>query len=213
MTETNLNRVREDLAVMKQALGLRPPFEREHVWLSLVLSAVGVVVAALTAFTGIAALAVTPGAMTQLAYIALLVVPVFLMFAGMAVLAHRRKALTPLLWRESRQSAVVAIVAVPLYIGFVVWAVWNGVSPGALTAATLFLAGLFSLIRALSEPSHRYVLGWAVSTMLAGACSLVGTYGTAGIIVGGWLLLGGLSTAGILSWQLRNGSRHHGNRL
>jgi hypothetical protein len=127
----------------------------------------------------------------------------------MAVLAHRRKALTPSLWRESRQSAVVAIVAVPLYLAFVAWAVWNSVSPGAVTAGTLFLAGLFSLMRALSEPNRRYVVGWAVATLLAGACAPVGSYGTAGMIVGGWLLLGGLSTAGIMAWQLRNGSRQH----
>jgi hypothetical protein len=209
MTAANLDRVREDLAVMKQALGLRPPFERAHAWLSLALAAVGVLVAALTAFTSIAAQPVTQGSTAHLTYIAVLVVPVLLVFAVMAMLAHRRKALTPLLWRESRQSVVVAIIAVPLYVAFLAWAVWNGVSPGALTAATLFLAGLFPLMRALSDPSRRYVLGWAISTMLAGACSPVGTYGTAGIIVGGWLLLGGLSTAGIMSWQQWNEGRHH----
>jgi len=213
MSEANLDRVREDLAVMKQALGLRLPVEREHVWVSLAVSGVGFVVAALTAFTSIAAMPVTKGSVAHFTYIALLVVPVLLAFAGMAVVAHRRKALVPLLWRESRQAGVVAAVSVPLYIGFLVWAVWNGVSAGALTAATLFLGGLFPLMGALSEPSRRYTLGWAISTMLAGACSLLGTYGNAGIIVGGWLLLGGLSTAIIISWQLRNRSLHNAHRL
>jgi hypothetical protein len=169
---------------------------------------VGIVVAAITAFTSIATLPVTQGSVAHLTYIASLVIPVLLVFSDMAVVAHRRKALAPLLWRDTRKSAVVAVVAAPLYIGFLVWAVWNGVSPSALTAATLFLAGLFSLMGALSEPSRRYVLGWAISTMLIGACSPLGTYGNAGIMVGAWLLLGGLSTAGIMSWQLRSGSGH-----
>jgi hypothetical protein len=213
MTAADLDRVREDLAVMRQALGLRPPFEREHVWASLALAAVGLAVAALTAFTGLAALPVTQGSPAHLTYLALLVVPVLLVFAGTAVLARRRKALTPLLWRESRRSAAVAAAAAPLYLGFVAWAVWNGVSPGALTAVTLFLVGLFSLTRALSEPGRRHVLGWAAATLLAGAGAPLGGYGTAGILVVGWLLVGGLSTAGILAWQLRGGGARHAHRL
>jgi hypothetical protein len=213
MSEANLDRVREDLAVMKQAIGFRLPFEREHVWVSLALAAVGIVVAVLTAFTSIATLPVTQGSVAHLTYIASLIVPVLLVFSGMAAVAHRRKAFAPLLWRESRKSAVVAAVAAPLYITFLVWVVWNGVSPSALTAATLFLTGLFSLMGALSEPSRRYVLGWAISTMLIGACSPLGTYANAGIMVGGWLLLGGLSTAGIMCWQLRDGSGRDAHRL
>jgi hypothetical protein len=206
MSEVKLDRVREDLAVMKQALGLRPPFEREHVWINLALAAVGLIVAALTAFTSVAAVPATPGSAGQFAYLALLVVPVLVGFAGLAVLAYRRKADAPLLWRESRQSAVLAVVAAPLYIGFLIWAVWLGVSPGALTTATLFLAGLFSLLGALADPRRRFALGWGIATLLAGAGSPLGSYGNAGILVGGWLLLGGLSTAGLLSWHLRNRS-------
>jgi hypothetical protein len=205
MSQGNLERVREDLAVIRQALGLRLPFEREHVWLNLALAAVGAVVAALTAFTNVAAVPATQGTAAHWTYLALLVVPVLLAFSGMAVVAHRRKARAPLLWRESRQSAVAALVAGPLFLGFVAWAWWQGLSPGALTAATLFLAGLFALLGALLEPRCRYVLGWAVATLLAGVFSPQCTYGTAGVLAGGWLLLGGLSTAGILSWQLRNG--------
>ena len=41
MSEANLDRVREDLAVMKQVLGLHPPFEYGHVWVCLALAVVG----------------------------------------------------------------------------------------------------------------------------------------------------------------------------
>jgi hypothetical protein len=38
----------------------------------------------------------------------------------------------------------------------------------------------------------------------------LGSYQTAGVLTGCWLLLGGLSTAGIMAWQLRK-DRRHGN--
>jgi hypothetical protein len=213
MSEANLDRVREDLAVMKQALGVRPPFEDGHVWVCLALAGVGIVVVALTLFTSIATLPVTQGSVAHLTYIALLVLPVLLVFAGVGMVANRQKALAPLLWREFRVSLFVAIIAVPLYIGFLIWAVWSGISPGAITATTLFLTGLFSLMGALSESRHRYILGWAIATLLAGACSPLGTYSSAGILVGGWLFLGGLLTAGLMAWQLRKGGGYNAHRL
>jgi hypothetical protein len=135
----------------------------------------------------------------------MLVVPVLLVFAGLAVGAHRQRDQVPLLWLESRQAAVAAAVAVPLYVGFLVWTIWNGVSPAALTTATLFLVGLFQLLNALSDRGRTYLVGWAVATMLAGFFAPLSTYSNAGIVVGGWLLLGGLSTAGLVAWQLRKG--------
>jgi hypothetical protein len=212
MSDSNLDRVQEDLAVMRQAMGLRPAIEWEHVWVCLALAVVGIATAALTAFTNVAALPMTHGSGAHLTYIALLVAPPLMVFGGMAVLAWRRRALAPLLWRESRQSAVIAFVATSLYLVFLAWAVWNGVSPGALTVATLFLVGLFALLGGLSEPNRRHHLGWAIATMLAGACAPLGSYGSAGLIVGGWLILGSLSTAGIIYWQLRNRSTPNGQR-
>ena len=43
MSEGNLDRVREDLAAMRQVLGLRPCFGQEHVWVSLALAVVGII--------------------------------------------------------------------------------------------------------------------------------------------------------------------------
>jgi hypothetical protein len=170
-------------------------------------------VAALTAFTSVAAVPVKQGSVAHLTYLGLLLVPVLMVFASMAVIASRRKARAPLLWRESRQSAFVAAFAAPLYLGFLIWAGWNGISAGALTAATLFLTGLFLLMGVLGDPRRRHMLGWAIATLLIGACAPLGSYGTAGILAGGWLFLGGLSTAGILAWQLHQEGGPHADRL
>jgi hypothetical protein len=208
MSKGDLDRVCEDLATMRQATGFRLPFGSEQVWVNLALAIVGIAVAALTAWTNLSTGSATPGSAAHWAYIALVVGPVLLVFGVMTVVARRRKARAPLLWRESRLSWVVAGVAVPVYLGFIVWAVKNSIPLGALTAATLFLAGLFLLMGAVTDRSRWYTLGWAVSTLLAGVCAPVATYETAGLVAGGWLLLGGLSTASIMAWQLRSRNDH-----
>lgn len=146
-------------------------------------------------------------------YAALIVAPALFVLAVMSVIAHCRKGEAALSWREFRFSWVVAAVAVPLYVGFLGWAARNGLSLGALTAATLFLAGLFSLMGAIPDRNRRYTLGWAVSTLLAGTCAPVATYENAGLVAGGWLILGGFSTAAIMAWQLQSGNDHATHRL
>jgi hypothetical protein len=213
MSQADLDRVREDLATMKQAFGFRLPFGQEHVWVSLALAVVGIAIAALTALTNISVKPAAPDSTAHWAYIALIVAPALFVLAVMSVIARRRKAKAPLLWRESRLSWVVAAVVVPLYVGFIAWTARNGLSLGVLTAATLFLAGLFSLMATIPDRSKWYTLGWAVSTLLAGVCAPVATYESAGLVAGGWLLLGGFSTAAITTRQLRSGNDHATHRL
>ncbi len=69
MSEANLDRVREDLAVMRQAMGRGLPFEREHVWACLALVVVGVVIVAITIGTGISVKPAVPGSAAHLAWI------------------------------------------------------------------------------------------------------------------------------------------------
>jgi hypothetical protein len=208
MSETSLEQVRGDLAVMRQALGLRLPFEWEHVWACLALSALGFAIAAITAGTNIAVTPVVRGSAAHWAYIGLLVVPVSLVLGVMSVVAWRRKGDAPFFWRENRQSWSVAAVAVPLFIGFTVWTIRSGLSAGTLTSAMLFAAGLYPLMTAVADKCSRYMLGWAVSTMLAGAAAPFAGYPGAGILAGGWLVLGGLSTAVIMAWQLRTEGKY-----
>lgn len=208
MSEKSLEQVREDLAVMRQALGLGLPFEREHVWTCLALSAVGMAVAAITGGTNIAATPVVRGSAAHWAYIGLLVVPVCLVLGVMTVVARCRREDAPSFWCEIRQSWAVAAIAVPLFIGFTIWTMMSGLSAGTLTAATLFLAGMYLLMTAVAGRSKRYMLGWAVSTILAGVIAPLASYESAGILAGGWLILGGLSTATIMAWQLRSVNEH-----
>jgi len=208
MTDKSVERVREDLEVMRQALGLRHPYEREHVWSCLALAAVGVVVAAITMGTNVAATPVIQGSIAHWSYIGLLVVPAFLCMGVMAEIARRRREVAPLFWREWRQSSTLAAIAAPVYIGFTIWALKTGLSASTLTAGTLFVMGFVSLLNGIADRTRRCTLGYAISTMAAGAVAPWARYESAGLLAGGWLILGGLSTAVILAWQLRNRSEH-----
>ncbi len=172
---------------MKQAMGFRLPFDWEHVWACLAISAVGVVVAVITAGTNISATPVVRGSAAHWAYISLVAIPAFLVLGVMTMISRHRREVAPFFWRESRQSWFIGAVAVPLYLGFAVWLVRNGLSAGALTACTLFLSGLFPLMTAIADRSRRYFLGWGVSTVLVGAIAPLASYGSAGLLAGGWL--------------------------
>jgi hypothetical protein len=126
----------------------------------------------------------------------------------LAAVAHRRKDAAPLLWWESRRAWSVAAVAVPLYVSFAAWAVSRGASAGAITASTLFLAGLFPFVGAIADSRMRHTLGWAACTMIAGLVAPSATYESAGLLVGGWLIVGGLLSAAVMAWQLRSGCEH-----
>jgi len=208
MSQAQVDRVREDLAAMQRVLGFRLLFGREHVWVNLVLALAGLVVAAVTEWTNISSVPSVRGSGAHWAYIGLVTLPALLVLGMLAAVAHGRKDAAPLVWQESRRTWAVAAVAVPLYLSFAAWAVSRGASAGAITACTLFLAGLFTFVGAISDRRMRHTLGWAASTMIAGLVAPSATYESAGLLVGGWLIVGGLSSAAMMAWQLRSGSEY-----
>jgi hypothetical protein len=208
MSQAQVDRVREDLSVMQRVLGFRHRFGREHVWANLALALAGLVVSVITQWTGISSVPTARGSGAHWGYIGLVCLPGLLVLGMLVAVARWRKAAAPFFWWESRRALIVAAVAVPLYLGFVAWAVGRGASAGAVTASTLFLAGLFPFLAAIADKSMHYTLGWAASTMIAGLAAPSATYETAGLLVGGWLIAGGLSSAALMAWQLRNGSEH-----
>ncbi len=142
-----------------------------------------------------------------------LVVPALVVVAIMLVISYRRRGFAPSLWRENRQSLTVGAVLVPLYVAFVAWTAWLGVSAAAITVAMLFLFGMVMLGTAILDRSRRYWVGWAVATMLAGACAPLFSYKTSGLLLGGWLIIGGMSTVLIVRAILRREGAQDAGRL
>ena len=178
------------------------PFAREHVAINLAFAVTGILLASVTLGSGVAQLPAHGG--PSIAYMALLLAPALAAFVTLAALALHRRSQSRPSWRETRRSALLALVAVPLYAGFVFWIMRRETSPAFLTAATFFLWGLFSFVSALPDRSRWCSLGWAAATMLAGFVAPLVTYERAGVLVGAWLFCGGLSTALTMVLQLRD---------
>ncbi len=203
MSNANVDRVREDLAVMRQALGKQLPYGPKQVRDSLILAIAGAAIAAITALSGIAALPAVPGSPRNLLYGAVIVAPVMLLFFAGAAAAYRRKATQPLQWRDMRRALVTTVLFIPAFFVILHWSAKNGQSVGTFINAGVIFSGLLWLFGAFCDERYRHYWGWGVSTLLFGAIMPLGGYQTAGIFTGCWLLLGGLSTAGIMAWQLR----------
>ncbi len=78
-----------------------------------------------------------------------------------------------------------------------------------MTVTALFMAGLGMLILPILDTTRLFYLGWAVSTMLfAVAAPLLGQR-YLGVLVGSWLILSGLSAAGIMGWQIHRSVDEH----
>ena len=110
------------------------------------------------------------------------------------------RGLSPNLWRENRQSLIVAAVLVPCYIAFVAWTAWLGIAGGPITVATFFLFGLYMLAPRFLIAVGADRVGWAVATMLAGGAPLF-SFRTTGLLLGLWMIAGGMSTIVIVRWM------------
>lgn len=202
MSQTELDRVRADLATMKRAAGLGLPIGRPDVYLSLAWAAAGVPLAAWAAVAQPA----------QTVFGLLLGIPclgVLMLSAFVAKKYHRQRDRAPAPWREHRFQWIAAAVLTPVFGVFVVWSVVRGLSPEALTVTALFMAGLGMLIVPILDRTRVFYVGWAVFTMLlAVAAPLLGQR-YLGVLVGGWLIASGLSAAGIMRWQIHRGVDDH----
>ena len=197
MAQVELTRVRQDLATMQQAVGVGLPFGREDVRLSLAWAAAGVPLAAWTAWT----------AVEQWQFGMLLVVPAALVLALSGAVAkkyHHRRARAPIRWREYRHQWLLAAVLTPLWGACLYWGIRQGLSPEAMTVTGIFMAGLGMLALPIVDRTRLFYLGWGGATLLLGAAAPLCGQRYLGLAVGGWLILAGLSTAAIMTWQLRS---------
>ncbi len=203
VSHADVYRVQEDLAIVKQAMGLHPTYDPRQLWTNVGLAALGLIIGGVTAFTEISSQPVVRGSVKHLLYIALTIFPIGLVLLGLAIELRRQKKLAVYPWLTAKQSLVAAAIAIPVYLGFVGWGLSKGLSAGTITATTFFIVGLLLLLNSLNDARRRYFLGWAVSTIIAGFVAPLCNYQTAGILAGLWLVCGGLSTAAIVAWRLR----------
>jgi hypothetical protein len=211
MSNLSVDRVREDLAVMQHAIATRPPYGPKQVRESLIVAAIGAAIAAITALTPIARLPARAGSLPTTLYGLLIAAPILLLFFAGAARSFGTREKQPLDWRDSRRSLIAFVLSLPLFFAPLRWTSKHGESATTYINAFVIFAGMFWLLGAVSDERYRHYWGWGLATILFGLVMPLGSYSTAGIFAGCWILLGSLSTAAIMAWHLRKEPAHGGD--
>lgn len=204
MQPESLQRVENDLAVVRAALGDGLPFDRSHVAMHFMAAGGGLLLVALT-LAGLEAPAIRNALLGYGALIAL---------AWAVQIRHlrARRADAPSLWRWGRKEVVGSLVAMALLIGYVVYAAtlarlngaWDQSAQSAMNSSIFYFLGTFGFAWIAANRRHWPGLGWATGLLAAGVllpwCRDAGQFY---LVMGGAVLLGGLGSGTLLWWQVR----------
>lgn len=194
MSDAELQRVQADLETLRQAAGVELPFQRQDIWWpNLVYGLAGLVIAAIGWWVPV-----------EYRWVALLPAAVVLgVWAYLARSAHRQRATTPARWREYRYGLWWLVLFAPIFIGYLLWQAWLGMSMMAVTATAVFFLGLGMAWIALVDRTRRHYFGSAISFLIFASvmpwCSPRAMRAGAGFMV----VAIALGTAAIQAWLLR----------
>jgi hypothetical protein len=201
MNHESIDRIRGDLATLKQAAGLDLPFGRQDVITNLWVAACGVLLGGWSA-------------LAPWDYRGFVYVPLVLMILGAAWSArkaHQNRGTCPSAWREHRIGIWGALIATPLVGLYLFWQRSLGMPRGAGGGAGLFFVGLALLIFALFDRRRLYYVAGAIPMMAWGiAVPMLPSHQV--LVAGGiCMLVGGLGAAAIQSVQLRRAKAADGS--
>lgn len=199
MSQTDLNRVREDLDTIKQAAGLELPFCNEDVRLNLWSALCGVLVTACALFT-------------PWEYRLIVLIPVglaTLITASTARKIQQQRSQNPGRWREQRLAGIAVLVFLPLAIVYKLWERSLGMPREMIGAAVVFFFGVGLLIIALTNRKRLYYAGASIPMMAFGFSIPICSPRQVLIAVGICWITASLAAAAIQSWQLRTHGANH----
>jgi hypothetical protein len=190
-----LNRVREDLAVIRQAAGTELPFNRQDVW----------IMAPVACAAGGAIACVGWWLPWEYRWVALFPVAVLIgVWFTLAQSSHRRRAAEPARWRETRFGLWTVFVLVPVFLGFMFWEKAMGMSWIAVSATAVFFVGFGAAWIAVLDRMRRYYFGTALPLMAMGiVLPYCDGYHARAVGAGVMLTAAAMITAIIQLWQLR----------
>jgi hypothetical protein len=157
-----LDRLRDDLATLRQATAVDVPFGRELVYFwAAVAAACG-----LLTFT----LAMGPGAPVEPVVLGLWIAGAGLLLAAVVrfVRVVLRRAEQPAPWRDLREIAVAKLIGAPLMLGFLVWLYWVGAPFKIVLSVLVFTMSLATVMYALSNWTRRWAFGIALPGIALG---------------------------------------------
>jgi hypothetical protein len=209
MSSESLQRIQDDLEMVKSALGSELPYDRSHVVLYFLGAGLGVPLGGLTL-------------LSLESYIRpVLFVYIAVMLAAWAVQVRhlrKRRVEAPARWRWGRKEAIASVVAIALVVGYVGWIGTLGCWQGrwglhdafALASSLFFCLGTAAAIWVVVDNQRWHLLGAAAA--LVGAAMLLATCATLRdfyFVLSGMTLLGGISSGALLVWQIRRREVDH----
>ena len=208
MKQANLNRVRDDLETIKQAAGINLRLRQHDVWMSLGVAAAGIPLALTTPWQ-------PAGAWIASVWmeVALIAIPAALVFCLWARIDRACVRQSPndvratVFWdpRAAKSILPAALAA----IAFFVAALATGVAFRAAVASAVFILGVGMLMLPILDRSRWIYFGQAIPTLLFGLAIPLWWQHYPTLVIGGWFILHGLSTAALIQWHLyRNGYEH-----
>lgn len=194
MSKQEIERLQEDIEIMKEAAGLELPFGWEDVWINLYLILVGawLIIWRFLPYQLSRIWRVVPFAVLGIIY-------VFLR------LKYRRcTGRSPV----KRRGYSVVLFLTPFLglcaFGYLVWTVRSGRDFTSAVSGMWFFAGLMLLIFAFAERGRLFYLGWAIPLILCGiAITIWPGLSTLEMNVGIVCIAASLSTAIIQAYQLK----------
>lgn len=143
MNENSLDRVRDDLAVMKQAVGFAVPFGREDVGFFVALSLTGLQFAVCHSLGASFLVSGIPAALAFCAYL-----------GWMLKTSRRRSAIDPVRRREYRTTFVALLVILPAALLFREWSDRIGMTKLQFGGAILVVIGSVLAYIGTAGPRH-----------------------------------------------------------
>ena len=199
MNQSDVQRMKDDVATITRATGLEPPFGWEEVWADLGIAGGGMV--------ALAWALVPHGLPDQWGMI-----PLILLVGGylvrMRIRYRRSTGRSPVRRREFTGDLVGAVVIGGLALVYRLWSTKLGISLTLAGSAALFLLGMSLVLPVFRDRRRLPDLGLAVPLMVCGLtiplCSV-----SLWIPVGTAFAVGGVGTALLTARQLRETAAAH----
>ena len=157
MSTDEIQRIKDDLATMRQAVTKDKPYERADVFPTL---AYGV--------GGLIAIPMLQSGMNPRLCILLVLVPGLVWCCVRYFQVRNQRAVRPVLWAEYKWSLVVLTIILPALLGWMWWSEQFGASRSAVGEAILFCAGIVTCLIGFIDPNRRAYLLSGISLTVFG---------------------------------------------
>ena len=195
MNEEGIERIKQDLDTISHALGVEMPFCRMDIWKNIGNALLGawIVLWTVLEIKGLpyASFGIGAGFLG-----------VVLLYNYVSKKHRDQKVKHPVCWREYRRYQTLLSVAIPALLLFSVWVKWSGMPKIMVAGVSTVLIGLFFMAVPIYDPRRLYFIGGALPAIPLGVVAPFFPAQAMALPIGGWFVLSGLLTAGIMQWQL-----------